>query len=354
MTTPNMALTLPVVSQTPGPTWASEINADLSLIDSHNHTSGNGALVPVTGLNINADLSLATNALTNVKRVGLLDQASLASLNSVYANNGDLWWYNGSGAAVQITSGGSVFVGGTGNIGGLPNGSAAVNYVNSTLSFDFFDSAGAAAGLTVGTVNCPSVIINSITVDRSSGTSPYTLSLPSAVPGSNSFVTCTTAGDLGYITQTNGIQRSMLVAVGQQIGTYTTSGPYSTGQSVLNPITITTTGRPLVIGIQGPRGQPSCIEINGSTAGNYYVDVGIYIDHSLPLPPGFTVGTYAYTTAGGYVPGVGDSIKVPVSSVHGVFSLPAGTYQLEVVIASPTGPGTPYITVNGQLYAYEL
>lgn len=354
MTTPNMTLTLPVVSQTLGPQWASEINADLSLIDSHNHTSGNGALVPVAGLNMNADLSLATHALTNVTRLGLLNQASMSSLNSVYADSGNLWWYNGSGVAVKITNGNSVFVGGTGNIGGLPSGSAAVNYVNSTLSYDFFNSAGAPAGLIAGTIDCPSVIVSSITIDRSSGTSPYTLSLPSAAPAANSFVTCSTAGDLGYITQTNGIQRSMLVAVGQQIGTYTTSGPYSTGQSVLNPITITTTGRPLVIGIQGPRAQPSCIEIDGSTAGNYYVNVGIYIDHTLPLPPGFTVGTYAYTTVGGYVPALGDKIKIPVSSVHGVFALPAGTYQLEGIINSPSGPGTPYITVSGQLYAYEL
>jgi hypothetical protein len=118
MTTPNMNLTLPVVSQTPGPTWASEINADLSLIDSHNHTSGQGLLVPVAGLDINSDLSLDTHALTDVTKVVLLNGAS-ATNNSVYAVSGNLWWTNGGGTPVQITSGNTVNVGATGNIGGI-------------------------------------------------------------------------------------------------------------------------------------------------------------------------------------------------------------------------------------------
>lgn len=354
MTTPNMALTLPVVSQTPGPTWASEINADLSLIDSHNHTSGNGALVPVSGLDINADLSLATNALTNVERVGLLDQASLASLNSVYANNGELWWNDGSGNNVQITSGGTVNVGGSGNIGGIVP-SAAVNYDSPTLSFVFDDENSNPAGLTVGTVDCSSVVIDGITVNRSSGSGAYTLSLPSAAPGSNSFLTCTTGGAIGYITQTNGIQRSMLVAVGQIVPAYQYDGPISAPGNLLLPVNITTTGRPLFVGVTTITTAPSSAGIRlNNAAGANYCSASLAVNITSASPPvGFTAGNYLNIAFAGQVSASG-ALIIPASSLNGIVALPAGTYTLQCVLTSISGGGTPNLAMNGSLFAYEL
>lgn len=55
-TSPNMGMTIPTPGVTPGPTYATNISNDLSIIDAHNHTPGNGALVPTAGLNINANL----------------------------------------------------------------------------------------------------------------------------------------------------------------------------------------------------------------------------------------------------------------------------------------------------------
>lgn len=46
-TSPNMGMPVPVVGTDPGPDWANNINACLSIIDSHNHSTGQGA--PVTG-----------------------------------------------------------------------------------------------------------------------------------------------------------------------------------------------------------------------------------------------------------------------------------------------------------------
>lgn len=362
MATPNMNLTLPVVSQTPGPTWASEINADLSLIDLHNHTSGNGALVPVAGLDINADLSLATHALTDVTKAVLLNQAAVATSNAVYAKAGDLWWTNGGGTPVQITSGGSVFVGGTGNIGGLPNGSAAVNYDNPSLSYQFLDSSGAAAGLLAGGAILDSVVLSphNVTLNTSAGTSAYTLNMPQTNVSAVSFVLATPSGgqtQLGYLTQSNGITRQMQAAVGQQISSYSASAPVSSGGSVLNPVTLTTTGRPVVIGLQSPAGvgTPSFIRLQGDIAGTYSVSIGIAVSSASP-PGGFTAGVYAYGTLSSYINSLATPFEVPVSTVHGVYSLPAGTYTFQPTVSVTSGPGgsTSSVTVNGQCYAYEL
>lgn len=53
---PNMGMTIPTPGVTPGPTYATNISNDLSIIDAHNHTAGNGVQVPTAGININAVL----------------------------------------------------------------------------------------------------------------------------------------------------------------------------------------------------------------------------------------------------------------------------------------------------------
>jgi hypothetical protein len=106
-----MSLILPSVSSTIGPLWATELNTALTLVDSHDHSSGKGVKVTPSGLNINADLSMVSHNLTLVRTVALDSQAaalSSADIRSVYSVLGDLYWNNGSGTAVQITSGTSV------------------------------------------------------------------------------------------------------------------------------------------------------------------------------------------------------------------------------------------------------
>lgn len=108
-TTSNMSLVLPAVSATLGPLWASELNTALSLVDTHDHSSGKGVKVTPAGLNINSDLAFNSNDLTTVRTVMFDAQsATLADIRAIYSVNGDLYWNNGSGTAVQITSGASV------------------------------------------------------------------------------------------------------------------------------------------------------------------------------------------------------------------------------------------------------
>lgn len=112
MATNFLGLDLPTVSVTIGPDWANAVNAAFEVIDSHDHTSNKGARIPSAGLNINAELDFNTNSIANLSQLKLISNNGILSgatnANSTYVANGDLYYTNSSGTAVQITSGGSV------------------------------------------------------------------------------------------------------------------------------------------------------------------------------------------------------------------------------------------------------
>lgn len=110
-TTPNMSLIVPTVSVTLGPTYATQINTALDLVDAHDHTPGKGSQVPSAGINFNTDLAANGYSLTQLKTTSYQAQgASLSSgtTNAVYSVSGDLYWNNGGGTAVKITNGGGL------------------------------------------------------------------------------------------------------------------------------------------------------------------------------------------------------------------------------------------------------
>src|SRR5690606_39067729 len=110
MATNFMNLTLPVPTVTLGPDYALQNNTAFEAIDSHDHTSRKGTKVPTAGLNINANLNF-----NGFKPFGLLslqlnsqsaDLSGAPHANSVFAKSGNLYFTNGSGTVVQITTGG--------------------------------------------------------------------------------------------------------------------------------------------------------------------------------------------------------------------------------------------------------
>lgn len=112
MATTFMNLNLPTVLTTLGPEWASQINEAFEDIDIHDHSSGKGVKIKPAGIDINADLSFANNSITNLGSAefdnleAVIDGALNA--NKVYVSDGDLYFTNNSGVAVQLTSGGSI------------------------------------------------------------------------------------------------------------------------------------------------------------------------------------------------------------------------------------------------------
>lgn len=110
-TTANMNLTLPNPTSTVGPTWATELNTAMETVDTHDHTAGKGTKVPAAGLNINADLDIQSHELQNVKGTAYTSQStalSASKTNETYVLNGDLYYNNNAGVAVQVTAGSSV------------------------------------------------------------------------------------------------------------------------------------------------------------------------------------------------------------------------------------------------------
>lgn len=191
MATTNMGLNQPVPG-TQGPDWANQINDNSSIIDSHDHSSGKGVLVTPAGLNINTDLPVNENKITDLKSVQFISQTSSltgSSAKDLYIKNGDLFYANGL-TDVQITNGGSV-AGASGNIAGLASPASATF---AGQQFSFFYDAGTYADL-----RCRDLVLsnnpgNTVKLTHTASTS-YTLSLPPAPPStSTQMLTMSTGG----------------------------------------------------------------------------------------------------------------------------------------------------------------
>lgn len=111
-TTVYMNLSLPIPTVEIGPAYAIEIVAAMNAVDAHDHTSGKGKPIPSSAFNINANINFLAYAATNLATAQFINQ-SAALTGASYASGlqvvgGNLYFINGSGSAVQITSGGAL------------------------------------------------------------------------------------------------------------------------------------------------------------------------------------------------------------------------------------------------------
>ena len=182
---PNMGLNVPVVSTTPGPQYAQDVNASLNKVDTHNHTSGQGVQVPTAGLNINANLPMNTFGLSNASIIGLVSSALPATNGTLYRNTDDLYFKDGAGNNVRITQGGSVAVSGAIGFTGLPFGTAGASYNNLNQTFVFQSATNTAANVDCGSVTLREVVAaaNGVTLASPLALAgDYTLRMPPALP----------------------------------------------------------------------------------------------------------------------------------------------------------------------------
>jgi len=199
---PNMNMPVPVVGTDPGPDWANNINASLSIIDSHNHTSGQGVQITPQGLNINADLPLNGNNLTTARSLRFSPQSGTISgssdLGCLYENGVDLYYIDGAGNQVRITQGGAV-TGATGTITGLPSGTASAAFSGSTFSFQ--SATNTPATMNFGTVVLGQTVASGKNVTiAASGSQPsnYNLTLPTGLPSTQSALLSDNSGNLSF------------------------------------------------------------------------------------------------------------------------------------------------------------
>jgi hypothetical protein len=149
MTTPFMGLTVPVPSTTQGipsapagQDWATLITAIFSKIDSHNHTSGNGAMITSSSILISSDFSLNGNNINAVNSLRLNSQGSTLSgssdVGSLYQVLGDLYYNNGGGTAVKITTGSVVNSSTTSNVNFLEQAVSSNITIAAAATFNLY------------------------------------------------------------------------------------------------------------------------------------------------------------------------------------------------------------------------
>lgn len=288
-TSPNMNLPVPTVSEDPGPDWASNLNACLAAIDSHNHSSGQGVSITPDGININADFSLNNFNVTTTRSLRFTPQSGSitdpADLGCLYENGVDLYYVDGAGNQVRITQGGSV-TGSSGTITGLPSGTASASFSAGTFTFQSATNTPAAMNFGPTTIGQNVVSGFGVTVSaNASQASNYALSFPVALPASTKFATIDSSGNIGdsydvdnstlevvaSVIQVKdlGITNAKLAAA--NIATSSSSGSFTTTSAtyvnVTNlSVTISTVGRPVMIFFNPPGATSSDIGFVGAGA----------------------------------------------------------------------------------------
>ena len=205
MSTTFMNLTLPTVSTTLGPDWATELNAALTTIDSHTHTAGQGNRIPTAGININASLDFGEYAITDLGKGTFTNLSALDSdNNTIYVKDGDWYLNDGSGNQVRITAGGALNVGSVGGISGDYGSTAATMfYTDASLTYFLQDSASAAAKIDVGAIAASGAVVLSSTLSAGASTltslsvtGAATVGTTLGVSGASTLAALTTSGTL--------------------------------------------------------------------------------------------------------------------------------------------------------------
>lgn len=364
MASPNMNMPIPVPTVTDGPTYAIQEVSCFEIIDSHNHAAGQGVPVPVSGLDINGVLPMNTNAIANCGSLNLTTQTLAPSASaSVYNLNGDLYYKNGAGAAVQITSGGSIAAA-AGNITGLA-APASASYGAGV--FVFQSDAGEAANMDIRNLYLRNATVGSFRCQLSppaAMANDYDLVLP-PLPVSTKIMALDSSGNMSapysvdgstieisanvIQVKNGGITKPKLAALGQQLsgscGTFTGSGINIAAVTNLS-VTITTTGRPVMIQVipeQYALGANSFIRVESTTA---ITEMTVSVLRGATTIANIGLGA-VYADAGT------NDITYPPSAVTYVDTPSAGTYTYSVYYEQ-TLPASSTTWSNCKLLVYEL
>jgi hypothetical protein len=196
-----MGLVIPTVGQEPGPAYANDVNASLSLIDTHDHSSGKGVPVTPAGLSITNDLSFLSNNATALRSSRFTAQGSPLALSTdvgcLYVSGVDLYFNDVSGHQIRITTGGSVN-GAVGNVTNLIS-PAALTYVPATPAFVFTSNSNTSANLDGGSLTIRNNTFGATGITLAPPASvpaSYSLTLPSALPASQKLATIDNSGNI--------------------------------------------------------------------------------------------------------------------------------------------------------------
>lgn len=246
-TTPsaNMGFGIPIVSQDPGPQWATDVNTALQTIDQHTHAPGYGLPIPSGGININSDLpfnNFNAYALKTVRFQPLGSPASSGTdVGCIYVSGQDLYYNDTIGRRVQLTALGSI-VSASGNITNLAP-PASVVYFPGSGTFVFQSSATVAANIDVASVIVRNATggSNGVTIQAANTTPAFTFTLPNGM-GTNRWGLRTDGGTKTqwFPENSNGslLNASIALSVASSALTFSLFGSNGLVASSTNPIEI--------------------------------------------------------------------------------------------------------------------
>lgn len=346
-----MGMPVPVVGVDPSPTWASLLVTDLGIIDSHDHTTGNGAPLTTSSITVNANFPFAGNSITGLKALIFTSQtvpipASGIYLDALYVSGVDLYYNDGNGNQVRVTQSGGI-AGSPGSISNLTS-PASASYVAGSTKFVWQSAATTSADMDFGAAIMRNNTASSFALTLQPPTlgSNYSITLP-ALPASQKIMTMDASGvmaapysldnstivasanvigvpaggigttQLAALSVTNAKLAALNYTLSSSCGTFsTTSTSYGTVTNF--SISLTTSGRPVSFQLV-PDGSTS--DANPSTAfstGSSTMFWRVARDATV-----VAVGQW------------GTSINVPVAAMAGTdFGASAGTYTYTFQIRS--------------------
>lgn len=281
VTTPNMGLVLPDEGGSLN-VWGAILDTifGATKIDGHDHSTGKGVKVPSSGLNINADLTWATHAATDLLAIDFTPSASTLMTGfagALFVSDGtgglsanELYWRTTGGTNVKVTAGAALNVAAfTGGIGGdYAATGALVVFDDATDSYWFQQQIGAAVrqyarmrSADVDLYEYKAQPAAGVPTNRVRLASPvalaasYAMTMPAALPAGTQILTISTAGvvsDDGILGSNQNITLSGTGVL--KHGTQTLQIPWSAFQPLGN-------ATPPVLGYQGGTG---ILGVNGT------------------------------------------------------------------------------------------
>ena len=183
---------IPEIGVDPAPTWAQALNDSLgsSGIDGHDHTVNKGSRITPAAINVNADLPLNSNDLTEVRTVSMdaTSGTGTGDVRAIYADaSGNLKYRNSSGVEIGITSGSSI-VGAAGTITGMTDATpnAAASFAHGTNTYSFYHNQDS----TVAKMSFSDVrLYKYVSGDGAASTDYVSIEINSAASGSSGTLT---------------------------------------------------------------------------------------------------------------------------------------------------------------------
>lgn len=193
---PNMGLVIPGIGTEYSPTWATDINGDLTAIGSHNHSSGQGVQITPSGLSINSDLPFLNNNAIALRSVRFNPQSVVLSLPTdvgcLYVVNNELYYNDVTGGNnVQLTLNGMV----NATSSGISSGTASAAFAASVLVVKSSSTSGANVLMQSAVLTNSDNLTNQLTLQAPTLTGSITETLP-AIPGVTGIMRMDASGNM--------------------------------------------------------------------------------------------------------------------------------------------------------------